>query len=160
MNRVILGLGGLILLSLLIFYLFHGSEDPRKTEEDLPPPALPQCALAISRTLSFPPSPHPPVSLGMGEKIYALLTVEEPLAGRHRISFRWMNPAGLLQERFDKRLADSRSGYRCWSWIKLSGDEFIPISIGPFSTKKFLGNWRVDVYLDGNFLTSKKFVVE
>ena len=159
-NIIFLSVGGLLLISLILFYLFRGPSDSHNNAVKSPPAAIPASTLILSRAPSVSPASPPPTSFSMGEKIYALLTVEENLTGKHRISFQWINPAGRLQERFDKQLADSRPGYRCWSWIKLSGDEFIPVSIGPFSTKKFLGNWRVDVYLDGNFLTSEKFVVE
>ena len=162
LNIFILGLGSLILISLVVFHLGRKPEQDgstrRRDDSQKQPPA--RAEMVMGSAPARRPDQPSDTSFSLGEKIYAAVFIRNPLPGRRTVSFHWINPSGNLQERFDKTIADSPPGYRCWSWIKLSGDEFLPVSIGPFSTKKFLGKWRVEIYLDGIFLTSKNFVVE
>ncbi len=160
LNRFFLGCGLLLLISLILFHIIRPPGGSEKELISPPGVELPPSTLTLSDSPVESEKNSVRNSFSLGEKIYALLAIQKPLPGKHKISFHWLNPTGGLQERFDKHLADSRPGYRCWSWIKLSGEEFLPLAIGPFSTKKFFGQWRVETYLDGNFLTAAEFMVE
>lgn len=96
---------------------------------------------------------------GLGEKIYATVYLKDLDKGDYTLTFRWIKPGGGVQETFRKKFHSPGGNYRCWSWLELTGDDIIPISIGPFGPGKFLGGWKIRVYLNGKLLNSEDFVV-
>ena len=97
---------------------------------------------------------------GLGEKIYATVSLKDLEEGDYTLTFRWIKPGGGVQETFRKKFHSPGGNYRCWSWLELTGDELISFSIGPFGSGKFLGGWKIRVYLNGLLLNSEEFLVK
>ena len=97
---------------------------------------------------------------GLGEKIYATVSLKDLEEGDYTLTFRWIKPGGGVQETYRKKFHSPGGNYRCWSWLELTGDELISFSIGPFGSGKFLGGWKIRVYLNGLLLKSEEFIVE
>jgi hypothetical protein len=97
---------------------------------------------------------------GLGEKIYATVSLKDLEEGDYTLTFRWIKPGGGVQETFRKKFHSPGGNYRGWSWLELTGDELISFSIGPFGSGKFLGGWKVRVYLNSLLLNSEEFTVK
>ena len=162
-HYLVIALGGLIVVGVVLVILnpgirrsvdsihpgLSGREDLSRVESSL--------SLGLSRKSSG--SGTTSAQFSLGEKIYATVLLKLLERGDHSLSFLWINPEGTVQERYRKDFFSPGGNYRCWSWLELVGEELIPISIGSFGSGRFLGRWKVRVYLDGAFLTGRGFVV-
>ena len=103
---------------------------------------------------------EPRRQFGLGEKIYATVSLEDLEEGDYTLTFHWIRPGGGVQETYRKKFHSPGGNYRCWAWLELTGDELFSFSIGPFGSGKFLGGWKIRVYLNGLLLKAEKFMVE
>lgn len=97
---------------------------------------------------------------GLGEKIYATILIKTLEEGDYSLNFHWIKPGGGVQETFRKKFHSPGGNYRCWSWLELTGNDLLPFSIGPFGPGKFIGVWKIRVYLNDLLLNSAEFSVE
>lgn len=97
---------------------------------------------------------------GLGEKIYATVSLKDLEEGDYTLTFRWIRPGGGVQETYRKKFHSPGGNYWYWSWLELTGDELFSFSIGPFGSGKFLGGWKIRVYLNGLLLASEEFMVK
>ncbi len=153
-------LGGLIAVGVVIVLLNsdrHKSEKPNQSgivvEEHLSP-------VESSLHLGSSRGGDTRREFGLGEKIYATVSLKDLEEGEYTLTFSWIRPGGGVQETYRKKFHSPGGNYRCWSWLELSGDELFSFSIGPFGSGKFLGGWRIRVYLDGLLLASDEFHVK
>ena len=94
-----------------------------------------------------------------GEKIYATIEIEGATAGDHILNYRWINPRGGVQEAFRKEFSSPPENYRGWSWLELRGEDLFFLPLGPLGPGRLLGNWRIEVELDGQPLAGAGFTV-
>lgn len=94
-----------------------------------------------------------------GEKIYATIEIEGVTAGDHSLNYRWINPRGGVQEVFRKEFSSPPESYRGWSWLELRGEDLFFFPLGPLGPGRLLGNWRIEVELDGQPLAGAGFTV-
>jgi len=153
-------LGGLIVVGVVMVLINPGSHksdnSPRPgivVEEHL-------SSVKSSLHLGSSRAGDPRQEFGLGEKIYATVFLKDLEEGDYTLTFRWIKPGGVVQETFRKKFHSPGGNYRCWSWLELTGDELISFSIGPFGSGKFLGGWKIRVYLNGLLLASEEFVVK
>ena len=154
---------GLIVVGVILVVLnpgIHRSDDSiplgMAGEEQL---SQVESSLLLGSSREGPGSGTTRAEFSLGEKIYATVVLKRLERGDHSITFLWVNPKGTVQERYRKDFFSPGGDYRCWSWLELTGEELIPISIGPFGSGRFLGRWQARVYLDGAFLTGHDFMV-
>ena len=93
------------------------------------------------------------------ERVY-LMTTWFNVYGPHRVTVRWFNPEGSLQDQghldFTGRKQETDG------WLAL---EFLNVADPAASTHlnaevaKFYGRWKVRVFLDNNFLEERNFFV-
>lgn len=72
----------------------------------------------------------------------------------------WINPKGKRQDYASHRFSDSN--YRVWFWLKLHpafGGKFLKTIDPSTGMDKFIGEWKVKLYLDGELVTTKDFFV-
>ncbi len=88
------------------------------------------------------------------DTIYADVNWDHLKSGDHVLNAQWINPTGKQQEstvyKFKTPVIDS------WLWLKLDEEKSSHLFNG---TDTFAGYWKVDLFLDGNFLATKKFHV-
>jgi hypothetical protein len=70
----------------------------------------------------------------------------------HDIEWKWFSPNGdLVKSRYgDSHLKETNKNPKCWDWI----------DIGNLNSEQIQGDWRVDVYVDGEFYLKKTFKIE
>lgn len=158
-GRVLPLLFGLISLVYLAAVRFDWilSENPEPPEEMGEVSASADCDLTFS---SSPRGTAVRRNFTRGEKIYARVSLRGIPSGDHALSFHWINPRGEIQEIYNKPFLSRRGRYNCWSWLELKGEDWFPVSIGPFGPARFRGQWRMRVLLDEKFLDESEFIVE
>jgi len=93
------------------------------------------------------------------EKVY-LMTTWFKVYGKHRITARWFNPEGKLQDQGHLDFTGQQK--ETDGWLAL---EFLNVGDQAASTHlnaevaKFYGKWKVRVFLDNNFLEEREFFV-
>jgi len=93
------------------------------------------------------------------ERVY-LMTTWFKVYGEHRITARWFNPEGTLQDQGHLDFVGQQD--ETDGWLAL---EFINVEDQAASTHlnaeaaKFYGKWKVRVFLDDNFLEEREFFV-
>ncbi len=93
------------------------------------------------------------------ERVY-LMTTWFKVYGEHRITARWFNPEGTLQDQGHLDFVGQRD--ETDGWLAL---EFLNVKDQAASTHlnaeaaKFYGKWKVRVFLDNNFLEEREFFV-
>ena len=159
-NSLFIALGGLIVVGVVIVVLnpdSHKSDNPNQSgivvEEHL-------SSVESSLHLGSTREGDPRREFGLREKIYATVSLKDLEEGDYTLTFRWIRPGGGVQETYRKKFYSPGGNYRCWSWLELTGDELFSFSIGPFGSGKFLGGWKIRVYLNGLLLASEEFMVK
>jgi hypothetical protein len=163
LHYLVLALGGLIVVGVIWVIL---KPDPRQSDEPIHPGMVDKEYLSQVELFLFLGSAKGGLGdentrrqFGLSEKIYATASLKKLKEGDYTLTFRWIKPGGGVQETFRKKFHSPGGNYRCWSWLQLTGEELIPFSIGPFGTGRFLGEWKVRVYLNGLLLNSEEFTV-
>ncbi len=93
------------------------------------------------------------------ERVY-LMTTWFKVYGEHRITARWFNPEGTLQDQGHLDFVGQQK--ETDGWLAL---EFLNVETRSASTHlnaevaKFYGKWKVRVFLDNNFLEEREFFV-
>jgi len=93
------------------------------------------------------------------ERVY-LMTTWFQVYGKHRITARWFNPEGTLQDQGHLDFVGEQK--ETDGWLAL---EFLNVKDQTTSTHlnaevaKFYGKWKVRVFLDGKFLEEREFFV-
>ena len=93
------------------------------------------------------------------ERVY-LMTTWFQVYGKHRITARWFNPEGKLQDQGHLDFVGQQK--ETDGWLAL---EFLNVEDQATSTHlnaevaKFYGKWKVRVFLDNNFLEEREFFV-
>ena len=93
------------------------------------------------------------------DRVY-LMTTWLKVIGEHRITARWFNPEGSLQDQGHLDFVGQQK--ETAGWLAL---EFLNVEEQAASTHlnaeaaKFYGKWKVRVFLDNNFLEEREFFV-
>ena len=93
------------------------------------------------------------------ERVY-LMTTWFQVYGKHRITARWFNPEGTLQDQGHLDFVGQEK--ETDGWLAL---EFLNVEDQANSTHlnaevaKFYGKWKVRIFLDDNFLEEREFFV-
>jgi len=77
------------------------------------------------------------------------------VSGKHKVQWKWYDPDGKLYYQTDKYKIGPSKGYivdEATTWHK--------ISVKDEKASLFPGNWRVELYFDGDLITSKQFEIE
>jgi len=159
-----LALGGLIVIGVIWVIL---KPDHRKAEDSIPSGMVDkeylsqvESSLFLDSAIGKRGENNARRQFNLSEKIYATVSLKDLEKGDYTLTFRWIKPGGGVQETFRKKFHSPGGNYRCWSWLELTGDDLLPFSIGPLGTGRFLGKWKVRVYLNGVLLNSKEFEVK
>ncbi len=93
------------------------------------------------------------------ERVY-LMTTWFNVYGPHRVTVRWFNPEGTLQDQGHLDFTGQQE--ETDGWLAL---EFLNVADPAASTHlnaevaKFYGRWKVRIFLDNNFLEERNFFV-
>jgi hypothetical protein len=88
------------------------------------------------------------------DKIHCLVKWHGISNGKHTTEFHWINPQKQTQEYYEHTFTATCNDYDVWSWLRL--DEG---SIFAFDSFDFVGEWRIEVFLDDGFFAKKKFTI-
>jgi MYXO-CTERM domain-containing protein len=100
--------------------------------------------------------PVPTASFSRNDRIY-LVTVWTGLQGPHEIKVLWIRPDKTVQEtvRLKENIPSKPPNYTTWAYLSFTKGL---LNISP-SEGKFIGGWKAQLYLDGNFLKEFDFTV-
>lgn len=98
------------------------------------------------------------------DTIYIYVTWQDIDKGNHTLTAFWFNPKGKQQEAtmYEFYVPQKRSDINSWLWLKLHGatGSKLARAFNPqIGYEKFIGKWKVKLYLDNNYLTKRDFVV-
>lgn len=85
------------------------------------------------------------------ESIFAYLYLDCIDNGQHKVDFYWYK-GDSLKESCRRKINVRNGAYNVWSWLKLNEAEAL------YDTG-FVGEWKVKVYIDNEFLEEKYFSV-
>jgi hypothetical protein len=94
--------------------------------------------------------------------VYSVLELTNHKLGKHRISFRWIDPSGTDRERteYDFHVRDTNT--RLWSWLSLKraqGAGMLQWLNPAAGLEEFIGPWTVEIRLDGKKLATQVFEI-
>ena len=139
-----------LILSLLIFFSQMVSANPVYTSyltgdsfEDVP---------TTKRQNSFDCS----------QKVYLVVEMSGMEGDEHRLQVKWFDPRNKLEENTHYKFNYLGDGTRIWAWLRLSGPPGAAIGrvFDPsFGMGSFIGNWKADVLIDDEKISTLKFEV-
>jgi hypothetical protein len=93
------------------------------------------------------------------ERVY-LMTTWLKVYGEHRITARWFNPEGTLQDQGHLDFVGQQKVTDGWLALEfLNVEEQAASSHLNAEAAKFYGKWKVRIFLDNNFLEEREFFV-
>ena len=93
------------------------------------------------------------------ERVY-LMTTWFKVYGEHRITARWFNPEGILQDQGHLDFVGQHKETDGWLALEfLNVEERAASAHLNAEVAKFYGKWKVRVFLDNNFLEEREFFV-
>jgi hypothetical protein len=83
-------------------------------------------------------------------RVYQLINIA-PHYRSHTVENRWFSPDGLLYKDGQYTSEDRRyeEGWTYWSWIAVKGHK----------AENMPGSWKVDTYIDGQYVLTQQFVI-
>lgn len=99
------------------------------------------------------------------DQIYAVSQIVSLSEGKHLAEFKWINPQGQAQEITSYKFLVNQSNahsVKLWAWLKLSrgrGAAFFQWLDPATGLEEFIGEWRVELKIDGKELTQNTFDV-
>lgn len=81
------------------------------------------------------------------------------LKGNHSLSAFWHKPGGKLQETAEYNFTAENKKEFTWLWLKLKKGKERGFIIPGRGWTDFIGQWSVEIFLDGEFLERKQFLV-
>jgi len=108
------------------------------------------------------PGTEEQASFHCSDTIMAVLTGDWPAGTGHTFDVYWTNPRGRQQEHSRQKFT-SYGTTRVWVWLRLHpGERSLLDKIlmeEDTSMQEFVGQWKVDFYLDGRKLARQRFSV-
>lgn len=96
------------------------------------------------------------------DRIFAVIEFNDLESGDHSLEIVWRDPAGNDRERNALTFPVSSSHERLWAWLKLHrppGGTIASILDPASGLHEFIGEWRVEFWLDGNRVAGNRFQV-
>ena len=99
------------------------------------------------------------------DKIYVVVEVASPLAdgpSEHLLIVKWFNPGNKLDEKTKYAFTSYGEGTRFWAWLRLSagaGAAIGRIFDPAFGMGEFIGQWRAEIWIDDQKISSHPFHV-
>jgi len=79
-----------------------------------------------------------------------------PVYQAHRVEWKWYSPDGKLYWSYTNTIPDPKEeGKEFWEWYKI----WCWINIWGYDAAEMPGNWRVDIYLDGQKILTERFTI-
>jgi len=75
--------------------------------------------------------------------------------GAHLVEWKWYSPNGALYESSPVAIPDSKPNYDSWEWY----DIYSSIDIAGSRASSLPGNWRADVFMDGQKVLTEQFTI-
>lgn len=97
------------------------------------------------------------------DKIYSVTELTKFSKGKHNVEFKWIEPSGSTRERtvYDFWIRDKPST-KLWAWIEFSrarGAGMIQWLNPAAGLEEFIGNWKLELLIDGKKVNSGNFDV-
>jgi hypothetical protein len=118
--------------------------------------------ILTAKTQDGVPSGEASSEFGCGDRIYAVITVKGLTKSQHLLEAIWRDPHGKDREHTRYPFVVRYDQERIWVWLKLHRPpeaalvQFMDPSAG---MDEFVGEWRVEVLVDGRVIEQKKFNV-
>lgn len=97
------------------------------------------------------------------DKIYTVLELQGYPLGRYALSVKWVDPAGEQREHTQYPFnIHNKDEHRLWAWLSLSrarGAGMLTFINPAAGLEEFIGEWEIEVRLDGKLIDSKNFDV-
>ncbi len=75
------------------------------------------------------------------------------ILGAHLVEWKWYSPNGALYESSSVGIPDSKPNYDSWEWY----DIYASIDIAGSKASSLIGNWHVEIFLDGQKILTEQF---
>lgn len=93
------------------------------------------------------------------DKIILYFTWFDLKTGNHSLSAFWYKPGGKLQETTEYNFTAENKEFNTWLWLKLEKGKEKGFILPERGWSNFIGQWYVEIFLDGEFLEGKQFLV-
>ena len=113
------------------------------------------------RTPNLKPEKH----FDCSDMVYAVIKSNETtirVAQNHDLVVNWINPANKLEQETRYDFSSYGKDTLVWAWLRLSapaGAAFGRIFDPSFGMAKFIGDWRVEIIIDGEKVATHQFNV-
>ena len=81
------------------------------------------------------------------------------LKGNHFLKAYWYKPGGKLQETTEHKFNSVNKKLNTWLWLKLNKGKNRGFIVPESGGSDFIGEWFIEIFLDGEFLEKKRFQV-
>lgn len=101
-------------------------------------------------------------SFDCGDQIYAVIVLDNWEKDRHELEFVWNDPELNARERTQYPFFVRNQQTKLWSWLRLSratGAGMLQWLNPAAGYEEFIGEWRVDIFVDGKKILDKHFEV-
>lgn len=85
------------------------------------------------------------------DQVYAVVELDDYVAGDHQLTVRWYSPAGEQREQTRYGFSVLADKERIWAWLKLhraSGTGMMQWLDPSAGMEEFIGNWRISIEID------------
>ena len=126
-------------------------------------PASAAPELRVGITLSTDPArPGHSGPFSVYEPVYALMTLNGLSPGRHLATVNWIGPEKTVEQSTPHRFTlGNQSGYTFYSWLKLMKNGPFKRTLGGQTfDDRYLGQWKVQVVVDGHPLAEENFILK
>jgi len=98
----------------------------------------------------------------LSDKVYLHIQFSHLPKGNHRLKALWFSPKGKLQEKTDFPISLSQSqSYQAYLWLSFESRGWLSkLQSRSLSMPEFMGEWRVELYLNQQKLLEDRFSVQ
>lgn len=108
------------------------------------------------------PTSEPLEQFDCSDKIYVVAELNDYPAGKRQLSVQWIDPHQTTRETTNYPFFVRDSSTRVWAWLSLSrgaGAGLLQWIDPAAGLEEFIGEWNVDLRVDGKLLGNKRFEV-
>lgn len=128
-----------------------------------PPPKISYRTYFTAQAEHSIPSDAPATEFACTDQIFTVLEVHHlPESDSYELLIVWKEPSGDIAEETRHKFATWETFTRTWAWLRLSrgtGGTLMSIVDSAAGMHRFIGEWQVEIFIDGESVGSGSFEV-